>query len=194
MSLINRPSQFKSNVILKHRFRWATDTNNGVVNQAFNRFLATSLLFMNIASGTLNYSIIAASKINRVEIYGPCVNSTTLATVSIEWLSNFGPSSEFSDSTTSSASPPHIVCVPPPLSLASFWSLTGSNASEVLFLYTLLPGSIIDIWFDIVLFDGETSSLITTTSSGTVGQLYAVALDGTGASTKVHPVSYATLA
>jgi hypothetical protein len=187
-----RPSQFKSNVQISHRFRYLSTTNGG----SFNVIRSTlyNLLFMNTSSSTTNYSIVAASRLKRIEVFSPAVASGSVSgPVSVEWLSNLGPSSEVSDSSTSSSAPAHVVTVPPPNSLASFWSLTGINGSEILFNISVPSNSIIDIWVDMVLMDGESSASVTTTNSGTAGQLYAIPLDGTGSSRILLPVSYQTL-
>jgi hypothetical protein len=131
--------------------------------------------------------MIAGIKLNRIEMFG---NTSSLpSSVSVEWLSNYGPSSEMSDTSTSTASPAHLISSPPPQSLASFWSMIGINESETLFSVTVPNGTILDIWCDIVLLDGQGNTVnTTTTASGTY--MYVSYLDGPAAATPVWlPVS-----
>ncbi len=183
------PSSFKSNVELKHHFRFQT---SAAVSTGITRANLLSLL----ATGTTTQQVarlMSGVKLNRVEVFGVSgggSNDYAAATVSLEWLSNLGPTSETSD-TGNALNPPHIVCTPPPQSLASFWSITGQNESEILMNITAPTGAVIDVWVSSVLFDGETPVLIATTAAlYTVGQLYAGYLDGVGAAVHFVPVSY----
>jgi hypothetical protein len=126
--------------------------------------------------------LIAGIKLNRIEMYGN--TSSTPSTVTVEWLSNYGPSSEISDTSTSTASPAHLVSSPPPQSLASFWSMIGINESESLFNVTAGTGTILDIWCDIVLLDGQ-GNTVATTSSASGTYFYVSYLDGPGAASPI---------
>jgi hypothetical protein len=182
------PQQFKSNVELKHRFRFQASTAG---SYSIARSQILNLLCE--SSGTAAaYRIMSGAKLNRVEVFGVAgggTNDYSASTVSLEWLSNLGPTSETSD-TGNAMNPPHIVCSPPPQSLASFWSITGQNESEILFTVTVAIGGVIDIWLSAVLFDGETPVSATVTSFGTLGQLYALPLDQSAGVGNLVPVSY----
>jgi hypothetical protein len=132
---------------------------------------------MGYGSSTTLLRLIAGIKLNRIEIYGSVASAGFANTVSVEWLSNYGPSSEISDTSTSTSEPAHLVTSPPPQSLASFWSMIGTNESENIFNISCTAGSIIDVWVDIVLLDGQGNTASTsTTASGTY--LYVTYLDG----------------
>lgn len=187
-----RPPQFASNVVFKHRFRFgATGTSNTV---SVKRSDLLGLLFSNRSGSTSNSRIVAAAKLNRVEAWGTGGDSDSVSAVtiiSLEWRSANAPTLELSD-TGSPYRPPHLITSPPSHSLAGFWSLTGTNESEELFIMRVIAGTTVDIWVDMVLFDGETPVAVTTTASGTVGQLYAGFLDAS--STKLlQPVSLGSL-
>ncbi len=114
---------------------------------------------------------------------------TTSTTMSIEWTSSLGPTAEISDTGTP-LHPPFIRSSPPKSSLASFWSLNGSNESEVLMILVVPVSTIIDVWLDFVLQDGQTPVLNVPSNGATVGEVYCFPLDGFGSSAKLIPVSY----
>jgi len=115
------------------------------------------------------------------------------AIVQLQWSSNYGPTSEFSD-TGNAFAPAHLIVTPPPQSLASFWSLTGSNESEILATYSCSIFTTVDVYVDMVLEDGESVATVTTTASGVAGQLYAGYLDrSVGAGALFIPISYQSL-
>lgn len=155
------------------------------------------LLAVNTAVSTQS-SILSGIRLNRMKIYAIGGATAALpfspATVSVTWLSNYGPSSEISD-TGNSFEPACVTVTPPPMSLASFWTLVNASPStEVLCTVSVPAGAIIDIWVDLVLYDGEVVFPFTTTAVGTVGQLYAGYLDRhVGAAATMIPVSYQSL-
>jgi hypothetical protein len=185
------PKTFQSNVRFKHKFRFIVLS---ATVSTITRADMLDLLFVNKVANN-NARLFSGIKLNRVEVYAVGGSAAALpitsTTVSLEWLSNYGPSNEYSD-TGNQFEPGHLVCTPPPMSLASFWSLTGSNETETLFTLTAPVACIVDIDTDIVLNDGETPVNIVTVAAGTIGLTYASYLDFS--STKViQPVSYESL-
>jgi hypothetical protein len=184
--------QFEASIRFRKHFRFQ-ETTQSAGNYTISRQNLLNLLF-SCNSGTTSARTIAAVKVNQVEVwqtYG--VNNTTSATtVSVEWLSNYGPSTEYSDTSLSVSIPAHVKTQSPPQSIGSFWSITGSNESEGIFRLRTDTGSnaVIDLWVDIVLMDDETPVTITTSTSLTTSQLYAGYLDGQGSSKFLQPVSY----
>jgi hypothetical protein len=184
------PRSFASNVRFSHHFRFTsvgTPTVYGV-----NRTLLLNLL--GLATTTTQVGrLFAGIKLNRVEVFGVSGAGTTgltASTVSVEWLSNLGPSSEKSD-TGNVFNPAHVVTSPPPQCLASFWSISGSSESELLMNVVCPSGGIVDIWVDIVLNDGETPVLVTSSTTLVVGATYAGFLSGSAeGAAALEPVSY----
>jgi hypothetical protein len=139
------------------------------------------------------YRLASSVKLKRIEMWCPSISTTaiTSTTISLEWLSDQGPSTEISD-TGNPFTMPHIASSPPRNSLAGFWSLNTINNSESLFKLSLVTGTVIDIWLEMVLVDdfGPISAGVPT---GTVaGQVYVRSLDNPG-SLAITPVSYATI-
>jgi hypothetical protein len=188
----NHVPQFQSTVHVRHHFRYFAAT---ALNGSLTRAELLNLLVVADSTVTEGWRIFSGIKLNRVEIRAVSQTSgagsdTVPLTISVEWTSTYGPSSEVSDSGTP-IHPPLIITSPPPQSLASFWSLTGSNESDVIALYNIPQGAVIDIWVDAILQDGQTPVSVNGFSSMTAGQVYALALDGR-ASNKLQPVSYTT--
>jgi hypothetical protein len=199
---VSRPLQFDASVRLKHHFRYI-DIGSGTT---FN-ITRGNLLNLMVSANTTSTAarLIAGIKLNRIEMFTTASStsgsSPSETTISVEWLSNYGPSSESSDSSISVSLPAHVTSRPPPNSLASFWSLTGSNESEIV-AKLQLPSSvsgayaytIVDIWVDVVLMDDETPLTVTGyTNTLTLSQFYLGYLDGNGSSAEIKPVSYVSI-
>jgi len=187
-----RPPQFQSSIRFKHRFRFLANSHAGPTS--ITRANLLNLVVVGTASSTSS-RIFSGAKLNRVEMWAVAGSTTTSATttISVEWLSSYGPSSEVSDNGNS-LNTAHLVTTPPRQSLASFWSLTGSNESEVLFNIISEQGCIVDVWVDFVLMDSETPVF----NSGytvvpTANQVYVSYLDGINAAAIWAPVSYTTV-
>jgi hypothetical protein len=188
----NHVPQFQSTAHVRHHFRFFATTS---LNGSLTRAELLNLLVVADSTVTEGWRIFSGVKLNRVEIRAVSQTSgagsdTVLLTTSVEWTSTYGPSSEVSDSGTP-LHPPLIITSPPSQSLASFWSLTGVNESDVLALYVVPQGAIIDIWIDAIVQDGQTPVAVPGFATMTAGQVYALALDGR-ASNKLQPVSYTT--
>jgi len=186
---ITHPPQFNSNILTQHKFRYLCTGSNALVNITRANFLNS--LLVNLSGSTSNTRLIAGVRIKKVEIWSPCSNSTL--TISWEWLSNLGPSSEISDTTSSASFPAHISTKPPPNSLCGFWSITGQNESEVIAILTAPVGSVLDATIEYYLFDGEGQVSVTTAASGVLGTLYNTRFDGPAGGAVMVPVSYVTI-
>jgi hypothetical protein len=192
----NHVPQFQSTIRFKHHFRFQAASQ--FTGFGITRGFLLNLLVVGDGGGsstTFASRLFSGIKLNRVEIRCPGAASaagsdTALLTTSVEWTSSYGPSSEQSDSGTP-LHPPLLMTSPPPQSLASFWSLTGSNESDVLMLMTVPALSIVDVWLDVVMMDGQTPVTVILTSTTVDGLVYALALDG-HASNVLVPVSYTT--
>lgn len=191
-ALARHVPQFRSTVNLKHQFRYLANSS-GVYN--IDRAQLLSLLQVQINSGPQSARLFSGVKFNRIEVRATGTNSggsdITLTTISVEWTSNLGPTTEVSDTGTP-LNPPLIITSPPRNSLASFWSITGANESEVLFILTVNSGCVIDIWLDAVMQDGQSPVLITLSAGLTIGAVFALPLDGVGSGVHLIPVSYTT--
>lgn len=171
-----------------HMFRYAAG-GTGTFSITRGNLLNTLLCGTSVAPAQAA-RLISGVKLNQIEVRTLTASSdVTSATISIEWTSTLGPSSEVSDTGTP-LHPPFLHTSPPRSSLASFWSLTGSQESDVLMLLTVTQNSVIDVWFSYVLQDGQTPVIVSFAGTSVVGQVYAGFLDGQGAGAKLQPISY----
>jgi hypothetical protein len=190
----NHMPQFQSTVHVKHHFRYQVATNGFSGNITRANLLNLMAVGSTTGGTTQAARIFSGVKLNRVELRSIGTNpgtgnDTLIQTSTIEWTSTYGPSSEISDSGTA-LHPPFIQTSPPSQSLASFWSLTGSNETDVLMVLNLPASSSVDIWIEAIMQDGQ-SVVEVALSSATLGVVYALALDGPS-SNRIVPVSYTT--
>lgn len=186
----SHPPQFRANTQFAHRIRY---TGAASFSSTVSRGQLLSTFLLNLANGTSFGRLVSAIRVKRIEMWGAAVTSaSSAASVAVTWLSNYGPNSEVSDSSTSTASPAHLITGPPAQSLASFWSIAGSNESEIVFRVAGPIGTIIDVWYDFTLVDGV-GTTVTTTNAGSTNNLYVTDLDGPAGSAQIVPVSVASI-
>jgi hypothetical protein len=182
VSSVIRP--YKADNILNFSIRYQSQSGSNL--RIITRGFLLNTLIMNQNSGASNYRVCASVRVNRVRIY-------TASSCSLEWLSAYGPSSATIVQGTSTTASGILMQKPPKNSLASYWSLTGSNESENLMALTMGSNDVIDVDYSVVLMDVETPVNITTTNSGTIGQLYRSYLDGPNAGAQYKPIYLQTL-
>jgi hypothetical protein len=192
--IIPRPVQFEADIRYKKRIRYHTNQNNGVANYALLRSDLLNTLVMSVSSiAGNNYRILSGIKLASIEIWSPANvgSSGSNATCSVEWTSTYGPSSIKSD-TSMGVEPAYVHTSPPPNSLASFWSISGSGESDVIAFLTVPFNSVLDIVVDCIVQNGEPPVLVTTSAAGVIGTVYTEQLDFNG-SGYITPTSYPTL-
>jgi hypothetical protein len=185
----------------KHKARYqcqSTSVSSTSLPQfTVSRGQVLNTLIMNLTGSTSNARLISAIKVNRIEIWNSPAGSSAVNpgtpvtgfTTILEWSSTYGPARNITETTLGSTTPGHIVSSPPQNSLASFWSMSGSNESDVLFGLAMASQSIVDVSFEIVLSDlGVNSGTVTTSSSGTSSTVYSTYLDGPRSGAVMIPV------
>jgi len=142
----------------------------GTVN--ITRAQVLNLLTMNTGGSTTQYRLCQAVRVNKLEL-------TVVAGGSIEWKSTYGPNRLIEVNGTSTTAAGTLVSRPPVNTLASFWSLTGQNESEILFsISTANTNDYLTVTFSFVLLDKSSPASVTFVNSGTLGQVYWTFLDG----------------
>jgi len=187
---------FRSTIRFRHMFRFQSTNTSSSNTLSITRADLLNLVTVGNFSANKLYRIFSGAKLNKIEMRNPGASSvagsdTELTTGSVEWTSTYGPSSEISDSGTP-LHPLFITTSPPRQSLASFWSLTGFNESDVLMIIVVPSLAIVDLWVEFVMQDGQTPVLLTPTADPVDGQVYAVYLDGV-VSGVLKPVSYTSI-
>jgi len=182
------PPQVNATIQITRIQRYESLANNGTLSitraNVLNHLLMCTLTttYRRLLSGYL---------IKSIQIWSPSSGVDTTSTVSVEWLSNYGPSKIVSD-VSMSVKPAHVHTFPPKNSLSSFWSLTGSNESEKLCVLTIPEQSIVDIEYSAIFENGETPTLVTAADSGVTGTLYMTFFDGVSTGI-LQPVSYSSI-
>jgi len=168
------PSQFRFNWTFSQRMRFKS--LSGAQTTVFTTDLG-SLLAVGTTIAQVT-SVLGAVRVKRVELFAPVAAQGGQSTTSIEWLSAQAPNIEFSDTSMSVATPAHVNSVPPPNSLASYWS--ASNVGVALMNLIVPEGGTIDVWFDFTLTDDELFAPNTVVVAlAAIGTLYYMALDNT---------------
>lgn len=183
---MNAPIQIKSNVELRHRYRFVSTSGTATAITPTSLLGAAGGLctVTNTQVATFSSSV----KVNRVQILTPPASQGANATCSVEWAGfNNSPDREYSDTTISVSTPAQISCSPPPQSLASFWQVGGTTT---LFTVVAPTGSIIDIVLSLILADGTNNSGIVV-ATGVLGTVYYLSLDPV-ATHRYTPVSLTT--
>jgi hypothetical protein len=194
-----KPPQFESTITFGKTFRFSCAVSG---TKAITRAQLLNLLVMN-AVNLANYRLCDAVKIRRVRIWsnppGVAQGAAPSAPVALQWLSEYGPTKVVSDSGMGFSDGAKISSKPPPMSLASFWCLTGTAEAVTLFELQVLEGDVIDIDLTFrlqnqaVLAGGaEVATVVTSTADGTAGVVYCLSLD-LNTTASLPPVSYKTL-
>lgn len=182
----NTPPQIKSNVELRHRYRF-TSTSGTATSIIPNSILCAAGTICTIGNTSVT-SIFGAVKLNRIEIWSPPATQGSTVTCSVDFVGNANsPNREYSDTSISVATPAHVNCSPPPQSLASFWQ-TGSTA---LCTITAPTGSIIDVVLSLILQDDDITVATSGVATGVLGTVYYLSLDSNSTHRYV-PVSLTT--
>lgn len=183
---INPPAITATNTV-NHLFQYVA--TSAVSKVSITRAFMLSSVIMNSSSSTTNYRISNAIKLNSISVWSglPSSSSQAVNTVSIEWLSSYGPSKIVMDTTINVSKPAVIHSRPPVNSLAGFWSLRNSNESDVLFIITCPNGSVVQTNVTYNLQDDTAINLVSTTNSGAVGTVYYTFLDGPAAAALFQP-------
>jgi hypothetical protein len=181
---------------VNHVFRYTNTTSSMggplPTTVSVSRAQLLNALIMNTSNSTTNFRITNAIKINRLSIWSPAALSGTsnvgTVTCSVEWLSAYGPTKIVTDTSMSPTFPAIIHSRPPPASLCGFWSVRGSNESEVMFNITSWTGSVVDLNVTYTIQDDTSVTTVSTTNSGAVGTVYATFLDGPRSSAVYQPI------
>jgi hypothetical protein len=141
---------------------------------------------MNATGSTTNYRLLSAVRVNKITL-------TTAVAASLEWLSEFGPTSATLITGGTATTPGFLIQRPPQKSTAGYWSQIGVNESQNMLSFTCAQYDYIDVDYSGVIID-RTPSSCSTTASGSVGVVYRTYLDGpNGASSQFAPVAVQSL-
>lgn len=184
--------------MIHKRIRFS-NTSASLVQFNVNRQGILNLLAMAVSSTEL-VRLANAVRVKSIEVWNLSASGSSSANVnavgeiSVQWESQYSPSMIVSDSGTVFR-PAHIRTKPPKDSLASYWSLSGSNESETLFKMVLPQQCIFDVIFDFVLQNNYLNSdapvgITPSVTSPILGTVYLCALDGVGSTGSLFAKDY----
>jgi len=173
----NLPPDYKSNPIQVRKFRFMCTTAASTATITSDNI--KQLLVATAAATTTATPIFGAFRVRRVQLWGAPASggATPFITVSLDWLSNQGPSLK-SERSGLAARPAHISMSPPLGSLAGFWFNTAIS-SQNLFSITGPVQLITDLELEYILVDPTEASPAAVTLTNTPGiGVWGLALDG----------------
>jgi hypothetical protein len=183
----NGPIQIRSNVELRHRFRFVS--TNGASTSITPTSLLCSAGTMCTVVNSVVTSFYGSVKVNQIEMWSPPASQGSSTTCSVDWIgSAYQPNREYSDTSVSVATPAYLKCSPPPMSLAGFWQAPSTNT---LFNLVAPVGTIVDVHLSLILNDDDESFASATVAGAALGQVYYLSLDP-NATHHYPPVSLTT--
>jgi len=185
------PPPFTATISANKTFRFSSGTNAGTF--PITRGMLLNLVSMcSVAVGSSQARLLNAVRLKSVEMWGnpPLLGGVPVVT-SVEWVGQNSPSTLISD-TSMGVNAAHVLARPPPDSSNRWWSITGSNESEVLFEIEVPAGTIIDVKAAIRFIDDEAGVSAEAGAAATLGTVYYNYLDGF-ASKKLAPIDVRVL-
>jgi len=192
---LNPIKQFSAAFKFGHVIRFV-GTSAGVAIQC-TRAQMLNAIVSNVNATVNNNRILQSVLVKRIVIWSgnnPSTSTFGPTTVTLEWNTQYGPNANISDSVIQNSAVACVDSSPPLRSLASFWSSSGSNESELLFTITTTSQVIIDVHHTFCLSDlGLSTGNTVTAAVGVAGALYYTALDGPRVGAVFTPISLPTL-
>jgi hypothetical protein len=179
------PPQFVPTLALAHKFRFIDSTGG---SYTITRASLLNLIVTATSAITTVRSLEAVRLIS-VRMWGS-PSGATIETISIEWLGENSPSTLISDSSMG-VRPAHVHTSPPPTSSNQWWSISGSQETDDLFVIVTSVGTVLDISVEIRLVESEAPTAGPIPAGASLGQAYGVPLDGLGGNLK--PVGFVNL-
>jgi hypothetical protein len=185
-----QPPRLIPTMKLTHRFRFQTGTNSFGGGGITRARLLNLLLYTPTAITSVR--LMQAVRLKRVQVWtNPPVLGAAPVTCAVEWLGQNAPSTLVEDQSMG-IRPAHIDTRPPPSSSDRWWSISGFLETDVLFVLTAPPNSIVDVTLEVRLVESEAPVSGDIPAGATVGQLYGNYLDGL-ASGLLSPLGYVAL-
>jgi hypothetical protein len=165
---------YKSDPIINFSIRYQASLASFTTRNITRGMLLNTMFAGAVNATHLCTRLFSAVRVNQVTL-------TTSIQASIQWLSQYAPTSTTTITGTSTTAAGTYTSRPPKNSLASFWSTSQSDESEVLFQVVSTLNDYIDVSFSAVFMDSETPISITISGFPAVSQVYRSPLDGPAA-------------
>ncbi len=176
------PTTYKAKPVQVRSFRFEMENGTAVV---YRQCLLSLLVSQsNSVSSTEASYPIQAIRLRRVKAWTLIDPASAHADLTLQFFSDRGPVREWT-SVGNNVRPAHLSVVPPPDSLAGYWSQAGSQEGEKLFELQLdetgTSMGIVDIEVEYVLAEGSISYGTATTGTRSLMYAYLDCLNGAGA-------------
>jgi hypothetical protein len=169
------PPQLNTNIVVKHKFRFRCTTGGAFVISSAD--VLGALGTTGVDGGTC-VAVNDCFKVSSLSMWAPPPSQGTTATVAVEWNGQAQASStEFSDTTVSTAQPAYLRSMPPSSSLAHFWQ-TPKLGSVSLLTLTAPTSTIVDLTVEYMSIDTGVQGLAFSTLGSSPGVISYLALDG----------------
>lgn len=187
-----RPGRFDPNTrfIYRRRFELSAANTEWTVTAGS---LCNAYGMVCTATNSTAVGVVMAARLISVEIWGANTAGSQTSTVSVEFNNGtalnptYGPGTEVSDSSTSTAYTPYVKAKPPKRSNAAMWqgrtTLGGGVSTVTIFtINNTIAGGVVDVVCEVVLSDFGKASAIPASaiSSGLAGAFAYAPLDGVG--------------
>jgi len=174
------PPAFEATIGTSHRFRFTCAAGNG--GAVVTRKNLLNLLQL-ATSAVTTVRLLQAVRLRSVEVWtNPVALGSAPTTCSIEWVGENAPSVVESDISLG-VRPAHVRSSPPQLSSSQWWSISGQQETDQLFILSLPANSIVDVIADIRFVESEAPTAGDIPAGASLGQLYGNYLDGIAGST-----------
>lgn len=169
-----RPPAFVPTLRLSHKFRFQNAAGSTV---SITRKNLLNLIQV-ATSATTTIRVIEGIRLRSLELWvNPVALGSTPSTAQIEWAGENSPSTVVSD-TSMGVLPVHIRTTPPPSSSNRWWSMSGSQETDVLFTIAVPANSVLDVIVEIRTVEQEAPVAGDIPVGAVLGTTYGNYLDG----------------
>jgi hypothetical protein len=185
-SLVKVPKTIVTDDLVSASYRYVS--GNQLFQTKFTRGSLLNLIGLSYTSSQL-YRVIGAIRLRRIHVWTSAATTGTANDTYFQWNGAYSKPTTSTSTTMGVSGISYQTHVPPKKSLASDWSVAGSNETEVLFSMTYNSGDVIQLDVTYMLQNAVTNTYTETsiTSTGTalaIGYIYSMFLDqslGSGA-------------
>jgi len=170
-----RPPVFSTTQSYGHVFRFLSD--GGTTNLGITRKNLLNL-YLVATSTTSTARVYSAVRLKRIRMWtAPASLGDAANTAEIEWVGFYAPSVTHS-CASSGVEVGFLDLVPPTSSSDPWWTVSGSNETEILFYIKMSQYSTVDVHLTCHLSDNETATTGDVPIGATLGTFYFNYLDG----------------
>jgi hypothetical protein len=186
------PRKDVSVLVRKQTARWEItggDQSNAII---YIDYLITCLLTLAVST-TVVWSVFFAIRIRKITFYTPAGNSAVLNNVVFEWVTPSGNTrsvqpSSYTGGTVGTASGERLSFKPPKNSNWSSWLSFTNPAHSALCMYSCPNHTTIDIEYDAIADNLDSSATVTGLTGLTIGSNYRLGIDITPKATSQYTV------